>query len=73
MKRIHWILLGVLTFISIIVEFSLEHDPSHDYWWNSIPFFYILYGFIGCVLIIVISKALGKLFIQRKEDYYDAR
>ena len=30
-----------------------------------------LYGLIGCVVIVLLSKALGKLFIQRREDFYD--
>lgn len=70
MKKIHWIILAVITVISLVVELTMEHDPSHSHWWNSIPGFYIIFGFIGCVAIIVISKALGKLFIQKKEDYY---
>lgn len=70
MNKINWIILGVITLISIIVELTMEVDPSHAHWWNSIPGFYIIFGFIGCVAIIVISKALGKIFIQKKEDYY---
>ena len=34
------------------------------------PGFYALFGFISCVVIIVISKLLGYL-LKRKEDYYD--
>ena len=68
----HWIVLGVIALISVFVEINMPHDPAHDYWWGRIPAFYILYGFAGCVLIILVSKALGKLFLQRKEDYYDA-
>ena len=26
---------------------------------------------ISCVLIIVVSKLLGKLWLMRSEDYYD--
>lgn len=33
--------------------------------------FFALYGFVSCVLIIVISKALGKLFLFKKENFYD--
>lgn len=69
MKTIHWILLGLITVVSFIAE--LTQSPHH--WWEKVPGFYIFYGFIGCVAIIVISKALGKLFIQKNEDYYDVR
>lgn len=69
MKRIHWILLGIITVVSFV--FEMTQEPHH--WWERIPGFYIYFGFIGCVAIIVISKALGKLFIQKDEDYYDVR
>lgn len=69
MKTTHWILLGFLTVISFIAE--LTQDPHH--WWEQIPGFYIIFGFVGCVVIILVSKALGKLFLQKEEDYYDVR
>lgn len=34
------------------------------------PGFYALFGFISCVVIIVVSKLLG-FALKRKEDYYD--
>lgn len=71
MKTWHWIVLAVLTAASLVAEFSMEHHGDH--WWSSIPAFYILYGFVGCVVIIFFSKALGKLVLQKKEDYYDVR
>lgn len=73
MKLYHWIGLGILTLVSVVAELTAPHDPGHaEHWWSSIPAFYAIYGFIGCVAIIVISKALGKLLLQKKEDYYDA-
>jgi hypothetical protein len=36
-----------------------------------LPGFGSLYGLISCVLIIVVSKLLGKLWLMRREDYYD--
>lgn len=71
MKTWPWIGLGAVALISILVATFLPPDPAHAYWWDRIPGFYMLYGFAGCVLIILFSKLLGKLFLQRKEDYYD--
>jgi hypothetical protein len=70
MKKWHWIALGVLTLISLIVEFTMLADYK-SHWWNHIPAFYALWGFIGCVVIIYVSKWLGKLFILSDEDYYN--
>lgn len=72
MKKWHWIALGVLTIISIVVELTIVSGGEHGaHWWSVIPLFYILFGFIGCIVIVFFSKTLGKIFLQKKEDYYD--
>jgi len=53
------------------VRFFLH--PHLFFSWQSLPFFGALYGFIGCVIIILGSKALGHFWLQKKEDYYDER
>jgi len=70
MKKWHWVVLGVLTVISLILEFTFLADYD-SHWWNSIPAFYAIWGFLSCIVIIYVSKWLGKLFIFRKENYYD--
>ena len=37
---------------------------------ESWPGFYAFFGFISCVVIILVSKRLG-FVLKRKEDYYD--
>ena len=70
MKTWHWIALGILTLASIIIEFFFisGHD---EHWWSAVPIFYIIFGFIGCAVIIIVSKAIGKIFLLREENYYD--
>ena len=70
MKTYHWILLILLTLATLVLQyFGPEHPYPHP--WDSIPLFYAAYGFFGCLLIIVLSKALGKRLLQKPEDYYD--
>lgn len=70
MKNQYWIALGVLALISIIVDFTMvEHNGDH--WWSHIPAFYIWLGLFGSILIIYVSRWLGKFFILSDEDYYD--
>ena len=38
---------------------------------EHIPGFWAAFGFVACVLIIVVSKAFGKAGILTREDYYD--
>ena len=46
-------------------------NPQPHFWWHYIPLFDAAFGFIGCVVIILASKALGHFWVQKKEDYYD--
>jgi hypothetical protein len=70
MKLWHWVALSILTAASLVAEFTMDVHEKH--WWSSIPAFYIIFGFAGCAVIIFFSKALGKVLLQKREDYYDA-
>lgn len=70
MKTIHWILLGLVTVASLILQYFGPPHP-HPHAWDAIPLFYCFFGFVGCILIIVVSKALGKAWLQKEEDYYE--
>lgn len=39
---------------------------------EEIPGFYALYGFVACVVLVVIAKEMRKVFMKN-EDYYDNR
>ena len=47
-------------FITLHPHFSIEHLFS----------FYALFGFISCVVMVVVAILLGVL-VKRKDDYYD--
>ena len=70
-KELKWML--PLAVVALLLEWILPIHHHSERWWNHVPGFYALYGFISCVAIIVVSKKLGKLFIQKKEGYYDER
>ena len=69
MKRWHWFLIAALVIASLVVERFVHHH--HDYWFYSVPGYFVMYGFVGCVAIIFLSKWYGKYGVQRGEDYYD--
>ncbi len=70
MRKWHWTALAFLTIVSVIVEFSMHQDPHHSYWWNSIPLFWIMFGFAGCAALVYFAKIILAPFIYKKEDYY---
>ena len=71
MKTSYKVILYFLAILSLLAELGTR-SAAAGHWWGSVPGFFLIFGFAGCVAIILISKALGKKFLQRKEDYYDA-
>jgi drug/metabolite transporter (DMT)-like permease len=63
------VLLGALVLIDAIPLFVDKHHAHTSI--EKLPGFWALYGFLGCVLIILGSKAFGKAGIMKREDYYD--
>ena len=72
MNKLLWALLAIATIVSLWRGFAAPHDPAHDAWWSRIPVFFALYGFVGCIVIIFFAKILGKLFLRKGDEYYDA-
>jgi hypothetical protein len=70
MKRLLVITLIALM-LSVGVDLLLRSGDHGDFAWSNISGFFALFGLIGCVAIIIISKWLGHYWLQRKEDYYD--
>jgi hypothetical protein len=58
--------MALLVLADIVIPAAYTRFP-----WDGIGGFAAFYGFISCVLIIVISKALGYGLLYRNEDYYD--
>lgn len=66
-KRLIYFFYAILA-ILLVVEFFI-HRHSH-FPWEDQPFFFAIYGFVACVLVIFTSKLL-RFFLKRNEDYYD--
>ena len=65
------LLLRSLYFICaflFILDFILHRHISMS--WENIPGFYALFGFIACVVLVLVAKQMRKI-LMRKEDYYD--
>ena len=64
----------VLIVAAEIVLPILYHDDAHPHHFDfeGWPAFGSVYGFVSCVVIILVSKLIGKLWLMRKEDHYDS-
>lgn len=70
MKTWHWIIFGILFVITLVLEFTLLADYD-SHWWNSIPAFYAIFGFLCCIVIIYVAKFIAKNIVNRDIHYYD--
>jgi hypothetical protein len=68
-RLLSWLMLALMA--ALVVADLLIPAAYQRFPWDRIGGFGALYGFVSCVLIIVVSKALGTLLLYRPEDYYD--
>jgi len=69
-KNVQRLLTGFYTVCALLIvaDFIIHRHISLA--WEKIPAFYAIYGFIACVLLVVLAKLMRKV-IMRKENYYD--
>ncbi len=59
-------MLGLLMFLD---WFAPRHHAH--FFWDSIPGFSAVFGFIACAILVFFSKGIGHAFLMKREDYYD--
>jgi hypothetical protein len=64
---------GIATALLVGVELMPVHEAHGHHWWHQLPGFDLLYGFAGCVAIILVSKWIGSLWLERPDTFYDDR
>lgn len=62
-RRLAMRITAVVAVLAVIVDLARGAT-------SPFPGYPAAIGLFGCIAIIVISKRLGKLFLQRAEDYY---
>lgn len=65
-----------ITFFYVGLALAVVFDffaPRHHvfFFWDKIPGFMAVYGFLSCIVIILVAKNLGHLLVLKREDYYD--
>ena len=61
----------VLVAVAEIVLPQIFGGSESHFSFEALPGWGSLYGLVSCVVIIVVSKLIGKLWLMRREDYYD--
>ena len=56
----------------LVLADALLVDKEHAHTWaEHLPGFWTVFGFVGCALLIILSKWFGHTGIMTREDYYD--
>ena len=71
LKRGFYAALAVIALVEVVAPFVFYEEPPH-FSFEDLPAWGSLYGLVSCVAIIVVSKLLGKIWLMRRENYYDS-
>lgn len=66
-KRILYVLYGCCALL-FALDFVIHRHIVHS--WENLWGFYPIYGFIGCVILVLVATWM-RTFLMRSEDYYD--
>ena len=61
-------LFYVCCVVLLLLELVIHRHVLHS--WENLFGFYPLYGFVGCVILVLIAKWM-RTFLMRDEDYYE--
>ena len=69
-RNVRRVVFGLVAVCVILagLDLVLHRHVSHP--WESMIGFYAVYGFVACVILVLLAKEMRKVLI-RKEDYYD--
>ena len=70
MTAVRWAL--VVAAVAGTLALDLRAHPHGETWWHYLAGFDYVYGCLGCVAIVIVSKALGKAGLQRRERFYES-
>ena len=72
-KKLLWRLYFLVLLASLVLDFVwlYAHAFHYHFSFQNLPQFFAIFGLFGCMLLILIAKAMG-FFIVVDEDYYQS-
>ena len=59
-----YVVCAVVVVLDLVIHRHIYHP------WESLLFFYCVFGFVACVILVIVAKWMRKP-LMRSEDYYD--
>lgn len=66
-RRVVYALFAICA-VTFAADFFVERYVDHP--WEALFGFYAVYGFVACVVLVLVAKEMRKV-LMRKEDHYD--
>ena len=67
-QRPLYALIGALLLL-LVLEFFVHKHPYFA--WEEWFGFYGVFGFVACVVLVLVAKYILRPLVKREEDYYD--
>jgi hypothetical protein len=71
LKAVVWTCAAALALLVVADILFVGKDEAHSELERRLPAFWAIFGFLGCALIVMVSKAYGHAGIMTREDYYE--
>ena len=70
LKTVVRVCFGLLALLILVDALLVDKEHAHTRL-EHLPAFWSVFGFLGCVVIVIASKWFGHAGIMTREDYYD--
>jgi drug/metabolite transporter (DMT)-like permease len=70
-KNVSRLLLIFFAALVLLLVPDLFHERHTIFAWEEWPEFYPVFGFVACVLLVLLAKYVLRPLVKREEDYYD--
>jgi hypothetical protein len=71
-RNVRRVIRGLIAVCIILAGLDLVLHRHVEHPWESLPGFYAIYGFVACVLLVLLAREMRKL-LMRDENYYEQR
>jgi membrane protein YdbS with pleckstrin-like domain len=65
------VLYALYACVVLLLAVDLFYHKHGIFTWESSFGFYSVYGFVACVILVIVAKYVLRPLVMRKEDYYN--
>lgn len=69
-RNVRRVIRGLLVVCAVLFGLDLIIHRHVEHPWEAMIGFYAVYGFVGCVVLVLLAKVLRRI-VMRSEDFYD--